>query len=84
MSNKQLCRKCGKPESEHCVFKLEGAPEGCVCIPHSWDAWGDKIPPICDSYEEIPNLDRCNDCLHDRQCHKNKKNLEKKAGRANK
>lgn len=61
-----LCKHCGKSESEHHAFEVRAIPAGCVCA----DGWpvGD-VPAICDSFESWTTARWCINCEHDRACH---------------
>ena len=61
-----VCKKCGKPQSEHCVFEAKSMPEGCVCGVRTW---GDTVKPICAKYAGDGN-ENCYQCEHDKACHR--------------
>ena len=61
-----LCRDCGKPETEHCIFNPQEIPDGCQCNPRDWTVY---IPQPCLKYDKIIYTNRCK-CEHDRACHK--------------
>lgn len=65
-----LCKHCGKTESEHHAFNAREIPRGCVCEPRDW---GDpnNIPPVCRSYE-ADGWGLCKRCEHDAACHATK------------
>ena len=62
-----LCKHCGKPESEHHAFvKLWPAPKGCQCA----RTWSRTIPAICAQYiAPFTSEDHCVVCHHDHACH---------------
>ncbi len=64
-----ICKHCGRPESDHCVFELLEIPDGCVCDPNTWDG---EIAPICGEYQG-DGINYCDKCEHDKACHKNSK-----------
>ena len=66
-----VCRICGLPEDEHCIFEPMTMPDGCVCDPGSWDT--ETVTPICKKYKR-PADDAyenayCLNCEHDKRCH---------------
>lgn len=62
---KPICKHCGRPESEHCIFEALEIPKGCVCDLSTWD---EGIAPICDKYEG-DGVEYCRRCEHDKECH---------------
>ena len=61
-----VCKHCGKPESEHCIFEAgPEIPPGCVC---DEGTWADKINPICEEYQG-DGTEYCQRCEHDAACH---------------
>lgn len=62
---KMVCKLCGKPEEDHCVFEPM-MPEGCICDPGEWSG---EINMVCDQFvgdKKYP----CRVCEHDYQCHR--------------
>lgn len=66
-----LCKHCGKPESEHHAFEAVERPVGCVCDPALWRTEL-PIPPVCGEYVSFDDDDACRHCEHDRACHATK------------
>ena len=65
---KDICTRCGKPESDHCAFEAVDAPKNCVCNVAGWDNPA-KIPPVCAKFVGTPGQN-CDRCEHDEQCHR--------------
>ena len=64
-----ICRVCGRTESEHHAFEPEfegGTPGNCQCDLETWR--GGTITKICDSYDGDGHQ-HCRNCEHDEACH---------------
>lgn len=65
-----LCKHCGKAESEHHAFKAKVPrarwPKGCVC---KRSEWAIVAGPICDKFQRSPDVPFCSRCEHDKACH---------------
>lgn len=64
-----VCKNCGLPDFEHCLFEPRVIPEGCVCPPGEWKI--DPIPAPCDHYQG-DGQKCCVNCEHDERCHAKK------------
>lgn len=61
------CVHCGRRADEHCIFEAAKVPDGCRCDYRSWDG----IPgPICDKFEGHDDGKHCENCEHNRECHR--------------
>jgi len=70
------CAHCGRHKQYHCHFKAIDMPVGCECDHLDWsDIY--KIPDVCGSYTETPEVTKdlgegvCGICEHLKECHKN-------------
>jgi len=63
-----ICQTCRRPEDEHCVFIPLAVPSGCMCDVFEW---GDRITDVCEDFLHTEaGAGRCENCEHDRACHK--------------
>lgn len=67
----KVCKLCGGTEEEHCIFDPIEFPDDCVCDVMTWlIAELKEIPPICDHYISEPDTGECDNCYHQKECHK--------------
>lgn len=65
-----VCRHCGIPEHEHCMFEA-AMPDGCQCPPGEW---GDDVLDVCPQF--VGPGKQCSVCEHDEACHTSRPTLE--------
>lgn len=64
-----VCKYCGQPESEHCIFEPKLLPDGCMCDSNTWSSDPSTIPEPCANYIG-DGQEYCQTCQHDLACHK--------------